>query len=281
MLTQRSGGVRIILEQQESYLAMHIMYSATELPTDWILITLCKYIKEKEKKYVILFLNQFKNDYIKYISVYIEAIHKLKLSIDKRRQMEGSFIIFNRLVGSMPLKWSHYLAFSEPTFRTCSPCGEAKDWPWLFIWKNCLLNFCIKSLTFLIHNFFSIYGCAVRESQSSLSPQSPPITHTRSNSPDYWSPPPVTSHQAHYINALLPNSHCLVLNTPCWLTWPAYLLSTVSLFPCSAPRSPPLLSSRWSLWLKLRIESSQIRLSRNVFIPDSLRWTHCIAPSLP
>lgn len=70
MLTQRSGGVSIILEQQESYLAMHIMYSATKLQTDWILITLCKYIKEKEEKYVILFLNQFKNDYIKYISVY-------------------------------------------------------------------------------------------------------------------------------------------------------------------------------------------------------------------
>ncbi len=84
----------------------------------------------------------------------------------------------------------------------------------------------------------------VRESQS---PQSPPTTHTRSNSPDYWLPPPVTSHQEHYINAFLPNSHCLVSNIPCWLTWPSYLLSTVSSF---------LLYP----------------------IPASLIWTCCIAP---
>ncbi len=69
-----------------------------------------------------------------------------------------------------------------------------------------------------------------------------------------------TSHQEHYINhyILLPISHCLVSNIPCWLTWPSYLLSTVSSFLCSAPRSPPLLCStvselqfsRWSSWIK-------------------------------
>ncbi len=48
-----------------------------------------------------------------------------------------------------------------------------------------------------------------------------------------------TSHQEHYINGL----HTLVSNIPCWLTWPSYLLSTVSSFLCSAPRSPPLLCS--------------------------------------
>ncbi len=61
----------------------------------------------------------------------------------------------------------------------------------------------------------------VRESQS------PPTTHTRSESPNYWALPPVSTYQEHYINALLPSNQCLISNIPCWLTWPSYLLSTV------------------------------------------------------
>ncbi len=73
--------------------------------------------------------------------------------------MEGSFIIFNRLVGSMSLKWSHYLAFSEPTFRTCSPCGEAKDWPWLrtFIYMENLPLELLYKIFNLSHSQFFRY----------------------------------------------------------------------------------------------------------------------------
>ncbi len=63
-------------------------------------------------------------------------------------------------------------------------------------------------------------GGTVRESPQS--PQSPPTTLTRSQSPDYCSPPPVSINQQHYIPALLPFTHCLVSNIPCWLPWPTY-----------------------------------------------------------
>ncbi len=71
-------------------------------------------------------------------------------------------------------------------------------------------------------------GGAVREPS-----QAPPTTHTRSQSPDYWAPPPVSTHQEHYFNALLPSHHCLVSNIPCLLTWPSYLVCTYLLFQCS------------------------------------------------
>ncbi len=119
----------------------------------------------------------------------------------------------------------------------------------------------------------------VKESQSSQSPQSPPSTHTRSNSPDYWSPPPVTSHQEHYINTLLPNSHCLVSNITCWITWASYRLSTLSSFLCFDPRSPPSPSSIAPAGPLDKVKDWLLtdKTLWNFSIPVSLTWTRCIA----
>ncbi len=73
----------------------------------------------------------------------------------------------------------------------------------------------------------------VRESQS------PQTTITRSQSPDYWAPPPVSTHQEHYFNALLPSSHRLVSNIDCVMYLTHLPLSFSQLFLSSDLRSSP------------------------------------------
>ncbi len=94
--------------------------------------------------------------------------------------------------------------------------------------------------------FCVIINLSVRESQSSQSPQSPPTTHTRSNSPDYWSPPPVTisTHssrtvtvwsQTFHVDSPDPLSFCLQSRRSC--------VPLADLHRSCAPPSPSSISS--------------------------------------
>ncbi len=96
----------------------------------------------------------------------------------------------------------------------------------------------------------------IKESQSPTSPQSLQSSapaFTRSQSPDYWSPAPVTAHQVPFITALSPLPLCLVYSLLC-LTKPDYLpcyLRTCVCLPSDThslhrSRSPPLLCSSGS-----------------------------------
>ncbi len=89
---------------------------------------------------------------------------------------------------------------------------------------------------------------AVRESQS------PQTTITRSQSPDYWAPPPVSTHQEHYFNALLPSSHRLVSNIDSVLYLTHLPLYFSQLFLSSDLRSSP--DSAAQVLLHLHAETS-------------------------
>ncbi len=99
-------------------------------------------------------------------------------------------------------------------------------------------------------------GGTVRESPQS--PQSPPTTLTRSKSPEFWSPPPVSTNQQHYIIGVLPHTHCLVSNITCltYLTLTfVYLPAIISTIRSSFSTVPtlhryPALSLPWTPWKK-------------------------------
>ncbi len=64
-------------------------------------------------------------------------------------------------------------------------------------------------------------------------------SHHNRLSPDYWAPPPVSTHQEHYFNALLPSSHRLVSNIDCVMCLTHLPLSFSQLFLSSDLRSSP------------------------------------------
>ncbi len=117
---------------------------------------------------------------------------------------------------------------------------------------------------------FFEYNITVRETEL---PQSPPTMLTRSQSPDYWSPPPVSTHQEwRHILALLPHSHCLVSNIACLLSWlsPAFdylLVAPVFCSPFSTVST--LCRSHWIPWK--RTDYSQIRPKKPCHSPQFTR----------
>ncbi len=102
------------------------------------------------------------------------------------------------------------------------------------------------------------------------------VTITITWSPDYWAPPPVSTHQEHFIHTLLLHSHCLqfaVRNKHCnvlltWLTYHCLPLVPVFRFPFStglhhscAPPSPRSIVPTGSPGIGNRTCYTQMRLS--------------------
>ncbi len=98
-------------------------------------------------------------------------------------------------------------------------------------------------------------GGTVRESQSSQSPQSPSTTHTRSNSPDFWSPPPdikctISTHSPEQSLSGLKHSmltHLTLLSFVYGLVVPVFR-SQISTVSC-APLLPLVLLDKVKDWL--------------------------------